>query len=231
MSNLKTSFNTFNGYAPKEGVKALPLDFDFTSVGRIQLDLLNENTQGVIQFVQSVWVDNSDNPNALVITFGVTGQRITVPANAHGMWPVIAIDQVQFTLESVVDPDATGQIILMNVPMAYTQGGPTVVTVNFPPGTIVDTQPYQADPANTFNASVDDAGTPIFAANAARRALTFSALGSNIDPIEISVGGFPIATLLPGENWSSGNWVPMGAIVGTSINAGTTPDLQAIEFE
>ena len=127
---VKTSFPVFNGYAPKEGPKALPVPFDFSSVGTMSFDLLLENTEGILQFVQSVYVDNSDNPGPLTITFAQTRQRLIVPANSQGNYPVICPDQTQVTMSSPVNASAVGRIILMNVPMPYTQWGPVTVNIN-----------------------------------------------------------------------------------------------------
>lgn len=128
-NSMKAAFSTFNGYGPKEGVKALPVAFDFSVLDVIDFDLLIENTSGVFQFVQSVWIDNSDNPGALTLIFGVTNQRIVAPAFSQGCWPVITVDQTRVRLSSPNHAAAVGQIILMNVPMAYTQSGPFTANV------------------------------------------------------------------------------------------------------
>lgn len=221
-NQIKTAFPVFNGYAPMQGPKALPVTLDFTATQIITFDLLLEETQGVIQYVQSIWVDNADNASPLTLTFAQTNQRIVVPANAQGAWPVIAPDQTQVKAQSV--GGVICSVILLNVPLAPEQYGPVTVNANVNPA------PYQAAVANSFNAIVTSGGTAVFAANAARRALSLVSDSSNIDPIRITVAGVPFMTLLPGQDWSSASFVPMGAIAGVSLNAGTTPTLSAIEF-
>ena len=128
------AFSAFNGYAPKEGPKCLTYPFDLTTgSGTIEDDLLLENTNGVIQFVQSVYVDNSTNINPLTIIFKITRQKLVIPAGAQGIWPVFSIDQTQFSISTVVDPSATGALIFLNVPMPLTQWGPTTVNANVTP--------------------------------------------------------------------------------------------------
>lgn len=119
-----TAFPVFNGMAPTQGPRALPINFDFTTSAQPQVhNLLTENANGIIQYVQSVWVENDDNPNTLYITFQGTGQIIAVPSKTHGTWPVFSTDQVVVTLESQQHVDAHGKIILLNVPMPDFQSG------------------------------------------------------------------------------------------------------------
>lgn len=127
---MRTAFPVFNGYAPKEGPKALPVDFDFTTLGTFAFDLMLENSEGVIQFVQSVYVDNSDNPGALTMRFAQTGQRLVIPANSQGQYPVICPDQTQVVMSCPVSALAKGRAIFMNVPMPYTQWGPQTINAN-----------------------------------------------------------------------------------------------------
>ena len=137
------AFGAFNGMVPKEGPKVLTYPFDFSSgSGTLEDDLLLENTNGVIQFVQSVYVDNSANPNPLTILFRITRQKIVIPANAQGIWPVFSIDQTQFQLSTTVNANAVGTLIFLNVPMPLTQWGPQTITANVSPiqkaGNIID---------------------------------------------------------------------------------------------
>src|SRR6185437_8483945 len=92
MSNaIKTEFPVFNGYAPASGgAKAMPISLDFTVNGEIDFDLITETQRGIIDFVQSAWIDNSNNPNPLSLIYSQTGQAIVIPAKAQGIWPVIA---------------------------------------------------------------------------------------------------------------------------------------------
>ncbi len=117
-NSQRSAFSVFNGFAPTEGPKALPIQFDFSAATSFDVNLLTENTNGVIQFVQSIWVENHNNPSPLVITFQGTGQIIKVPAFAQGCWPVFSTDQVVFNLSTLQNAAAIGKVILLNVPMA-----------------------------------------------------------------------------------------------------------------
>jgi len=185
MSNdQKTSFPVFNGYAPKEGPKALPIAFDFTSVASVDIDLFTENTNGVIQYVQAVYVDNSLNPNELTIFFPSTQQKIVIPATAQGVWPVFSIDQVRLTISSTIDPDARGNIILLNVPMPLTQWGPLTVNANITAETIT------AVTASDFSAALALGGTSETAipANAARKGFVIQNPPTETESLFVDMG-------------------------------------------
>lgn len=134
---MKTAFPIYNGYAPAEGAKGLPVDLNFTVNATLDFDLMLENAQGVIQYVQSMWVDNSTNPNALTFNFGTTSQRVTIPAFASGVWPVITSDQLRVRISSTVGATSLAQVIFLNVPMPLTQSGPINVTAGPVPASVV----------------------------------------------------------------------------------------------
>jgi hypothetical protein len=185
MSNdLKTSFPVFNGFAPKEGPKALPIAFDFSSVSSMEVDLFTENTNGVIQYVQSVYVDNSLNPNDLEIRFPSTLQKIVIPATAQGVWPVFSIDQVRLTISSTIDPNARGNIILLNVPMPLTQWGPLTVNANITAETIT------AVLATDFSGVLTLGGTSetVIAANANRKGFLIQNPPTEIESLFVDFG-------------------------------------------
>lgn len=221
-SVIKTAFPTFNGYAPKEGVKALPIFFDFRSVNFLEFDLLLENTQGSIQMVQSVWVDNADNPNPVEILFGVTNQRVVVPANVQAMCPVITVDQTKVKITGTINPAAVGQIILMNVPMPYTQVG--AVTVNVPTITI---DPITQVTATDYSGTIDAGGTSqtLMASNANRLGFTVQNPTSEIEPLYINftgpAGAGDSIELLPGQIFPP-NGSPYVSSEEITINAATT---------
>lgn len=216
---MRTAFPVFNGYAPKEGPKALPVDFDFTTLGTFAFDLMLENSEGVIQFVQSVYVDNSDNPGALTMRFAQTGQRLVIPANSQGQYPVICPDQTQVTMSSPVNASAVGRIILMNVPMPYTQWGP--VTVNVP---AVNITPVVA---SNFSGTIAAGGVSQVAipANAARLGFTIqnASNGAEILLIDFGTAAAPGSAieLLPGQIFPP-NGSPYISRQSINVRAATT---------
>lgn len=116
MSDL-VAFQTYNGFAPKEKPKVLPITLDFSTYTSVDINLLNENTKGVLQFVQSIYIDNKDNADPLEVTIPVTGQRITCPSSCQGTFPIYAVDQFQATFACVGGNDA--KVHLCNFAQPY----------------------------------------------------------------------------------------------------------------
>lgn len=196
-----TAYSVFNGMAPKEGPKALTFDFDLRTVGTLTDDLLLENTNGVIQFVQTAYVDNSTNPNPLTIYFPITRQKLVVPATAQGNWPVFSPDQTQFTVSTTPDPGAIGTIIFLNVPMPLTTWGPQTINANITAETIT---PVIA--ATDLSDAITAGGSSQIAipANASRKGFVVQNPSDQIEPLYLDFGGTAAAQytsieILPGE--------------------------------
>lgn len=78
---------------PSQGARMLQEVFDFSIVNQIGGDFLLELENGHIDFIQSVKIDNSANPaqfTLLVTGVGTVGDKIVVPPNTQGVYPVTA---------------------------------------------------------------------------------------------------------------------------------------------
>lgn len=123
------TFPVFNGYAPAQGPKALPVTLDFTVDTTIVIDFTAAEESNGISFVQSVWVDNSANPNALNLFFDVTQQNIVVPAFAQSVFPIIATLKSKCTASTLAVVPTLLRAIFVNVPMASEMWGPATVNI------------------------------------------------------------------------------------------------------
>jgi hypothetical protein len=105
----------YNALVPREGPKSvsIPINFSAGATALIDFTTAYENTS--FSSVQSVWVDNFNNPNSITFTVQSTGQTIEVPADAQGIFPVIAASRPKITAYSA------GAVIVptlwLNVPM------------------------------------------------------------------------------------------------------------------
>jgi hypothetical protein len=172
------SFPTSNGLAPQQGPKALPVALNFTVNSRIEFDFVLAEESNTISFVQSVFVDNSDNPNPLTINVAQTGQRIVIPGYAQGFWPVIACEKPQFVVTTMPGVTAIGTLIFMNVPMPLTQWGPVSTTANL----------VVSGSFTNYSNTATGASVQIIAANAARTGLIIENLSSNANSIFVNFG-------------------------------------------
>lgn len=106
---------TLNALVPPEGPKAIYTSLDFTTLNTNIVDFTLAVSQGKITAIQSIWVDNSSNPQPLQITVQGTQQVITCPAGAQGTFPVIAANRPKFTC--VTNGTLVVNIIWLNVPI------------------------------------------------------------------------------------------------------------------
>lgn len=204
----KTEFPVFNGYAPAAGgPKAIPIVFDFTVASEIDFDLIAETTAGIIDFVQSIWVDNATNPNALRFTFSQTGQRLVVPANAQGIWPVIAPSGLRCRVQTTPGGALLITCILLNVPMPMTQYGPIAVNIAAVNANMVPTAGTATDHSSTI--AVGGTSQALFAANggALRRIVYNPSL--NAESLYVNFGGVAAAAgdsfeVMPGGYYDTG---------------------------
>lgn len=208
----RMAFGIWNGYAPKAGPKALPYDFDFEGDETLTGDLLTENLRGNMEFVQGMYVDNSDNAVAFKITFGITNMRVVVPAFSQGMWPVLAPDQTTFAASLVGGGGGTVHVQFMNVPIAYTQWGP--VTVNAAISLTPPVANFTDFSANTTAAE----SKQVVAANAARKSIIIQNPANNVESFWINFGaaaqqGVNSIEITPGGSYNS----LIGPVTGQAI--------------
>lgn len=114
LSGQYVQVGIFNQLVPDEGPKSIRARCDFTSVDEYIVDLTEAMAKKVIRSVQSLYIDNFDNPNDLTITTEASNQRIIFPANAQGYIPVLLPVPAIF---NVAAPSGISIIHMLNVPM------------------------------------------------------------------------------------------------------------------
>ena len=184
----KAGFGVFNGYAPTEGGPvAIPMSLDFSVNGEIDFDIIDETARGVLAFVQSIWVDNSVNPNPLIFKFAQTNQKLVIPAFAQGLWPVICPAGLRAVVTTTPGAGIIPQIILLNVPMPMTQFGPLAVTINNVNASMVPVAAVAADHSSTV--AVGGTSQALFAANAAAKRRVVYNPSTNPESLFVNFGG------------------------------------------
>ena len=103
MSTLAIINSTFQpvhvGKVPSEP-KAIALDFDFTNTPSWDVDLTQQQQQSKIEFIQSLFIDNSANTAVLTITNPNTGQVIVFPHSSQGYIPFLCPNPPRFTVST-----------------------------------------------------------------------------------------------------------------------------------
>lgn len=67
------------GCMPPEGAVTLPIDLDFQATTQVILDAQPIQARGEFSQLQTIYFDNSQNLQPLVITLNVTRQRLQIP--------------------------------------------------------------------------------------------------------------------------------------------------------
>lgn len=120
-----------NAMVPKEGPKTIPVNVDLRTAVSALVDLTNQQMQQKISFIQSLWVDNSQNTAEVLIQADTSNQVLRIPAGAQVYTPILLPIPPRVTVSSV------GAVIIpiqfLNVPMPYGAIG-TPSPFSFGPG-------------------------------------------------------------------------------------------------
>lgn len=216
--------NNQAGYAPqpvplgstvncRNGRVAINVAIDFALGASFKLDLSQIQSQGSIDSVQTLYIDNRANTVNLTAVFGLTNQRIDIPGGAQGYIPVLEGNPpvMVFSVASGT-PVVNVQCLNFFVPpyLWFTAGLPIVdltlaaviqngaVNVNANPNTVVN----PTDGSGTITAG----GTrqPLFVANPTRKRWLLSNPSTATEVLQFSyvsnTGG--LIDLPPGTTWN-----------------------------
>lgn len=218
-----------NGYAPRiseGGPRSVFLDLNFTVDSEIDIDFTVIQQAGALSFLQSVFIDNSANLNPLTIVFDQVNQRIVVPAQCSGVFPVIAPISTKATVTTTPAANLRVGFLGLNMPMPLTQWGP--ITVNVANVNASALPVIKNFTATTFTLTGGD--DVILPANAARSKLRYQGNPNNAAGFAINYGAAAVLAtninFAPGQIYDSGT----GPVSGQAIHAkGTNGDVINIE--
>lgn len=114
-SSNQLQIGVYNAMVPAEGPKGLPVRIDLTVAQTATVDLSQQQALGQLSYIQTMYVDNLDNPQEISFTMNLTRQRLTVPAGVQVYVPILLpnppVIQVASTGGVAVD------VHFLNVPM------------------------------------------------------------------------------------------------------------------
>lgn len=116
-ATIGTTFGVSNVIVPRNGPKAAPVTLDFSNDGTIAIDTELLLSQGRIEYIQTLYIDNADNLNPLTLTCSITGQRIRVPARYQGYFPILAPNPPLITVSTNQTANLKVYVFLLNVPV------------------------------------------------------------------------------------------------------------------
>lgn len=85
----RMSFQLPNTQKPTSGPVGVNVPLDFTGGDNVTGDLALEQMQGVLEYVQAIYINNSANTKSLSLTFNGLNYNITVKVGQQGLFPVI----------------------------------------------------------------------------------------------------------------------------------------------
>jgi hypothetical protein len=134
-SNPYLPFDIQNSRIPMGGPKAIPIPISFATVAAWLLDLSNSQQLGHIEYVQTLFVDNSANAAALTIQTDASNQTVIIPPKSQGFVPVLQPNPPKL----IVSTTAVASLVV------------TIHALNFPVSPAV--WPITSPPAFTFSGS------------------------------------------------------------------------------
>jgi hypothetical protein len=215
----------------KVGRRAIHVTIDFSLGARFNLDLSQVQSQGGLDSVQTIYIDNSNSvAGTLTILMGLTLQSVKVPAGAQAYLPVLQVNPpvLQFTM-STGTPKIDIQLMNFFVPpcMWYTVGLPvndlTLAAVIANGGVNVNAQSQTVTVPTDASGTITLGGTPqlLFAANAARKRFIISNPSTATEVLQFAYGNTGhYINLSPGTTWDEADFSVSGDAI--YVNAATT---------
>lgn len=112
------SFETFNMTVPDGGPRVVSALLDFTGGKTTSLiDLTNYQDSGVIDYIQTAYIDNWNGTQPVAIKDGITGQVVHVPANSALYIPILSGNPCILTATIPAGVNYSVPIFLSNAPI------------------------------------------------------------------------------------------------------------------
>ena len=105
-------------YSPYPCGVPLSMQFkaNFAATDEYEVDLNNAIEQAIIDAVEGLFVDNSENAQEVIFAFDGTNQAIKCPANSQGYFPVLATNPARFIISSTGNGIVNFQVTNFPVP-------------------------------------------------------------------------------------------------------------------
>ncbi len=115
--SLMGRFGINNVIIPKSGPACIPATLDFSNAASIEIDGEIVTSTGKIEYLQGVYIDNSDNAVPLTMICGTTGHRIVAKANTQGYYTILSPNPPRFTCNMAQQNGRKVPLFFYNVPI------------------------------------------------------------------------------------------------------------------
>jgi hypothetical protein len=113
---LTGSFGIANMVVPAGGPKVVPTLVDFSNAASVTLDGQQIVSQGKIEYLQGVFIDNSANVNNLSLLMSTTNQLIICPKKSQGYFSIMVPDPPQI-IASTTQANIQIPMFFYNIPI------------------------------------------------------------------------------------------------------------------
>lgn len=117
---MRPAFEIQNILLPSQAPKCVSEEFDFSVAQSFVVDLLLDQNDGAIDFVQSIYIDNSSNAKSVTVSAFSAGFpfQITAAPFTQGFYPFVTPKgRAAFQVSGTV---GKADILFLNIPMPYT---------------------------------------------------------------------------------------------------------------
>jgi len=126
-----SAYRVFNGLAPAAYPRSAPISVDLTTTTAQRVNLQQARDEDKIEWVQTIYADNSANTAPLIIQCAITNQVITFPPGSQGYLPVLATEP-DFVFTSTGAAKIQVQFITVAMPALLWDAntGTAIITAN-----------------------------------------------------------------------------------------------------
>lgn len=103
-SAMLAAYRVFNGLAPRKGPRSIAVTLDFSVVNPLTLDLVVAQDMDRLEWVQTIFIDNSTNSSAFTAQSINSNQNITCPPFAQGYFPILVPGDPKFIFSTTGTP-------------------------------------------------------------------------------------------------------------------------------
>jgi hypothetical protein len=104
------------GYYPAEGSRCVSAQYNWATQAGYAEDLSQLAARGIETTIQSVFVDNAANTQAVTLVIGGSGQVVVIPPLAQGTFPLYFTGTPSFTISVPAAAAGLTRLFLLNVP-------------------------------------------------------------------------------------------------------------------
>lgn len=115
--SLSGVYGANNVLIPKGGPKVVGANLDFSTVAEILIDGQQIVSQGQIEFLQGMFVDNADNGVSVSFEMSTTGQRLVIPARAQGYFAILVPNEPRIIARMSQLNNRRVRVLFYNVPI------------------------------------------------------------------------------------------------------------------